>query len=299
MNKTGFYTGIVELTVAMLVSGTVGVFFKESHQAVFNVIFYRCIFGAIFLSLFCYFKGYFQQQNFNLRVLTLTLVSGISLILNWALIFKSFSLTSIALGTIIYHTQPFFVIILGSLILKTTISKNKIGWIAIAFLGLVLVTKLRLTMVLIDSSYIFGILFALLAAIFYALTTILVKCLEGVRPHLIVLIHLILGIFLLLPFASVEKVPLFGNHWYYLLGLGVIHTGIVYILMYSSYQKLATPAIAVLTFANPASAMLSDYLVYKHILEPIQGVGVALIIFASLAVNLNWSLFPTKLISRM
>ncbi|WP_214431466.1 DUF2817 domain-containing protein [Dendronalium phyllosphericum] len=44
-------------------------------------------------------------------------------------------------------------------------------------------------MVSIDSSYILGILFALLAAIFYALTTLLVKCLEGVRPHLIALIH--------------------------------------------------------------------------------------------------------------
>ncbi|MDZ8188257.1 MAG: DMT family transporter [Nostoc sp. ChiSLP02] len=136
-----------------------------------------------------------------------------------------------------------------------------------------------------------GILFALLAAIFYALTTLLIKCLEGVRPHLIILIHLTLGVFLLLPFTSVEKVPLFGNHWYYLLGLGVIHTGIVYILMYSSYQKLTTPAIAVLTFANPASAMFSDYVIYRHILEPIQGVGVA--------VNLNWSLLPTNLISKM
>lgn len=299
MNKETFYTGTVELTVAMLVSGTVGVFFKESHQAVFNVVFYRCIFGAIFLSLFCYFKGYFQQQNLNLRLLTLTLLSGISLILNWALIFKSFSLISIALGTTVYHTQPFFVVILGSLIFKTTISKNKIAWIAIAFLGLVLVTKLRFVMVSIDSSYILGILFALLAAVFYALTTLLVKCLEGVRPHLIVLIHLTLGVFLLLPFTSLEKVPLYGNHWYYLLGLGVIHTGIVYILMYSSYQKLTTPAIAVLTFANPASAMFSDYVIYRHILEPIQEVGVALIVLASLAVNLNWSLFPTNLISKM
>ncbi|WP_368736733.1 hypothetical protein [Nostoc sp. CHAB 5715] len=73
----------------------------------------------------------------------------------------------------------------------------------------------------------------------------------------------------------------------------------VYILMYSSYQKLTTPAIAVLTFANPASAMFSDYVIYRHILEPIQGVGVALIVLASLAVNLNWSLFPTNLISKM
>lgn len=299
MKKENFSTGTIELTVAMLVSGTVGVFFKESHQAVFNVVFYRCIFGTIFLGLFCYFKGYFKQHNLTLRLLTLALLSGVSLILNWVLIFKSFSLTSIALGTVVYHTQPFFVVILGSLILKTTISKNKIGWIAIAFLGLVLVTKLRFTMVSINSSYIVGILFALLAAIFYALTTLLVKCLEGVRPHLIVLIHLTLGIFLVLPFTSLEKVPLFGNHWYYLLGLGVIHTGIVYILMYSSYQKLTTSAIAVLTFANPASAMLSDYVIYGHILEPIQGVGVALIVLASLAVNLNWPLLPTNLTSKM
>lgn len=287
MKNVNFNAGAIELTIAMLVAGTVGVFFKESHQAIFNVIFYRCLFGIIFLSIFCYVKGYFQQHKLTSSRLALIILSGVCLVFNWVLIFKSFSLTTITLGTIVYHTQPFFVVILGSLVFNTTVSQNKIRWIVLAFLGLVLVTKLWSGIFPINKSYMLGIFYALLAAILYAITTIIAKYLKGVRPHLIALIHMILGVFLVLPFTCLEKVPLFGSHWYYLVGIGVLHTGIVYILMYSSYQKLMTPAIAVLTFVNPASAILSDFIIYGHTLEPIQGVGIALIILASLAVNLN------------
>ena len=55
-----------------------------------------------------------------------------------------------------------------------------------------------------------------------------------------------LGMVLLWPFTSLHEVPRVGNHWIYLVSLGVVHTCIMYILMYSAFQKLDTTKIAVL-----------------------------------------------------
>jgi drug/metabolite transporter (DMT)-like permease len=63
----------------------------------------------------------------------------------------------------------------------------------------------------------------------------------------------------------------------------------MYILMYSSYQKLDTTKIAVLSFIYPAVALVIDFAVYGTRLAPIQGLGVVLIFLSSIAVNRNWN----------
>ena len=48
------------------------------------------------------------------------------------------------------------------------------------------------------------------------------------------------------------------------------------------------PAIAVLTVVYPASAVVVDFAVYGHLVSLWQVAGFALIVLASLGVNLDW-----------
>lgn len=47
--------------------------------------------------------------------------------------------------------------------------------------------------------------------------------------------------------------PAWGASWAWLAGLGLIHTGLAYTLMYAGMARLATARVAVLQFAYPDS----------------------------------------------
>ena len=70
--------------------------------------------------------------------------------------------------------------------------------------------------------------------------------------------------------------------------LGIVHTGIMYQLLYSAIQKLPTPITGTLSFIYPLVAMVVDYLLFHHALTPVQLVGGLLILFAAAGNNLGW-----------
>ncbi|MBX7147050.1 MAG: DMT family transporter [Alphaproteobacteria bacterium] len=300
--------GAIQLILAMILSGTVGIFATEAQSIVqtsFNVVFFRCLFGVIFMATFCVLRGYFKDTGLDKRKLILILLGGACIVFNWVLLFKSFDLITksgagtggITLGTVVYHTQPFYVVLLGAFFFKETITMNKIGWIIAAFIGVVLVTdiiKFSTSSFDFNESYFQGIICSLVAAFLYGCSTIIGKGLKGVRPHITTLIQVTLGSILLFPFVTFDLVPMtIDKHWLYLGGMGLIHTCIMYVLMYSAYPKLPTPLIAVLSFIYPVMAVFFDYLIYGHTIHWLQGLGIALIILGGLGVNLNWSLKPS------
>lgn len=288
--------GTVELTIAMVLSGTIGVFVVESGASPFNVVFFRCVFGAVALGLYCLVRGFFTDHNFTPRKLGLAALGGVFIVFNWVLLFSSYKNTSISVATVVYHTQPFYVALLGVLLFRDKLTPAKFGWLVVAFGGLILTAGVSFS----DfesgghSAYLVGLGQALLAALFYALSTVITKRVTGVRPHLVALVQVTLGIPLLLPFASFGAMKGMGLDWGWLVGLGLIHTCLMYVLMYSSYQKLPTPKIAVLAFIYPAVAMLCDWAVYGHRVSLVQALGIPLIVAASLGVNLGWTFGPRR-----
>lgn len=286
--------GAAELTLAMLISGSVGIFALESHTSSFNVVFFRCVFGALALGLYCAVRGYYRDSGFTRGRLLLAALGGLFIVFNWAFLFRSFQLTSISVGTVVYHTQPFYVLLLGSVIFRERLTANKIGWLVVAFVGLVLATGLTPSSFdSANSAYLHGIGYALLAAVFYAFATLIAKRLTGVRPHLIALVQVIVGIPLLLPFTDLGDTAGLGGRWGWLVGLGIFHTCIQYALMYSSYQKLPTSKIAVLSFVYPAAALVLDLVVYGHHVSVTQALGIPFIVLASLGVSLGWNVFSS------
>ncbi|MEU3606474.1 DMT family transporter [Streptomyces sp. NPDC035033] len=280
--------GTVELTLAMVLSGTLGVFVVESGASPFEVVFFRCLFGAVALGLYSLARGHFRGHGFTRRTLGLALLGGVFIVFNWVFLFEAYAASSISLATVAYHTQPFFLVLLSALFLRERIPAGKLGWLAVAFAGLVLVSGVRPG----DTASLTGLGYALAAAVLYALATFVTKRIGGVRPHLIALVQVAAGVPLLLPFADLGAVSGLGAGWAWLAGLGLIHTGLMYVLMYAAYAKLPTPKIAVLAFTYPAVAMLVDWAVYGHHIGLVQALGVPLIVLASLKVTLGRAAAP-------
>ncbi|MFG3148383.1 DMT family transporter [Streptomyces sp. NPDC048243] len=278
--------GTAQLTAAMMLSGTLGVFVVESGASPLNVVFFRVVFGALALGGYALARGYFRGHGFTPRTLGLAALGGVFIVLNWVLLFQSYENTSISVATVVYHTQPFYVVLLGALLFRERVTAAKAGWIVLAFAGLVLVSGVSPADLTQGGAYLTGVGQALLAALLYGLSTLVTKRIAGVRPHLIALVQVLVGIPLLLPFADLGALRGTGADWAWLVGLGVIHTGLMYVLMYAAYAKLPTAKIAVLAFTYPAVAMVMDWAVYGHHIGFVQALGVPLIVTASLKVTL-------------
>ncbi|MGW0882115.1 DMT family transporter [Streptomyces sp. NPDC002671] len=279
--------GTAQLTTAMVLSGTLGVFVVESGASPFDVVFFRVLFGALALGSYVVARGWLRGHGFTPRTLGLAVLGGVFIVFNWVLLFQAYENTSISVATVVYHTQPFYVVLLGALLFRERLTVAKVGWIALAFAGLVLVSGVTpADFTSGGGTYLTGIGQALLAALLYGLSTLVTKRISGVRPHLIALVQVLVGIPLLLPFADFGAMSGTGWRWGWLAGLGLIHTGVMYVLMYAAYAKLPTSKIAVLAFVYPAVAMVMDWAVYGHHIGLVQALGVPLIVTASLKVTL-------------
>lgn len=282
--------GAAEMTGAMVISGTIGLFVVFSQQPVFNVVFWRCLFGAGALLLACFFMGIFHAKAITRRQLFLAILGGLAIVSNWVLLFAAFPRASISVATAVYNTQPFMLVALGALVLGERPSAARLGWLLLAFIGMLAIVQGRPEASYIGNDYLSGVLLALGAAFFYAIAAIITKKLSGVQPHLIALIQLVTGIILIAPFADFTAIPTNLQGWSFLVILGVVHTAIMYILLYGAIQRLPTSIVGSLSFIYPGVALLADAFVFGVRLDAVQMAGVLLVLLAAAGANLGWSL---------
>ncbi|WP_144340013.1 DMT family transporter, partial [Serratia sp. OLBL1] len=165
------------------------------------------------------------------------------------------------------------------------LTARKLLWLGLAFGGMMLVVLAQPRQAGEQSHYLAGIALALGAAFFYALMALAAKRLKGTPPHLIALIQVTVGAVMLLPLVDFHASASVGQ-WGMLATLGVLHTGLMYVLMYGALQKLPTHLIGSLSFIYPIAAMLVDRLAFDHRLSAWQLLGTAIILLAAAGMNL-------------
>ncbi|MBB5411000.1 drug/metabolite transporter (DMT)-like permease [Paraburkholderia sp. HC6.4b] len=286
--------GAAEMSVAMLMSGTIGWLVVSSQQSPFNVVFFRCIFGGATLALVCAVLGLFRRELFSWKMLGLASLGGAAIVVNWVLLFAAYSRASISMATAVYNTQPFMLVGLGALVFRERISASTIAWLVVAFVGLVFVVKVEPAVLAVPGQYLVGVAYAVGAAAMYAVSSIITKRLKGTPPHLLALIQVSLGVLLLAPFVRFDALPANGAQWLELIVLGVVHTGLMYVLLYGAIQKLPTSMTGALSFIYPVVAIIVDRLAFGQTLAWIQVLGAALILLAAAGVNLGWRIVPQR-----
>lgn len=284
------FKGSIEMTAAMIISGTIGWFVLMSGQPVLSVVFWRCAIGAVTLLAVCAALGLLRPDVISRKAFGLAVIGGIAIVLNWVLLFAAYSRASIAIATTVYNVQPFMLVGLGALIFKEKLTITKLFWLGFAFAGMLLIVKAKPGGAYSGSDYMTGIALSLGAAFLYAIASIVAKRLKGMPPHLIALIQVCVGIVMLAPLADFTTLPQSTGQWASIVTIGVVHTGLMYILLYSAIQKLPTHITGSLSFIYPIAAILVDYIAFGHALQPSQLVGSAAILIAAAGTSLGWTL---------
>lgn len=279
---------LLQLLIAELLIGSVGVFAHEGGQDPVTTVFFRCVFGSLFLLAWGAARGHFRGLLAETALIKAALFSGVLLVLNWVALFAGMARSSIGVATMVYHFFPFAILAMAALFYGERSRPADWGWSALAFAGVVLSADPGKLFAGADKSYLLGIGLTFVAALLCGASLLLSRRISRERPFAVVLIQCLVGVAMLAPFADYSAVAGFGRHWIWLAGLGLIHSGICYVLFYSSYPKLPVATIAVLAFVYPAVTLALDFFLYGHALAPAQMAGVALIVLGTLGVNLKW-----------
>lgn len=294
MNTTEKQSGTIQLTIAMVLSGTIGYFVIESGQSPINVVFARCLVGSLCLVIYCLYARLFTTTYLTIRNIGLMIIVGLSVVLNWLALFSSYQYASIGVTTTLYHMAPFIVFFAGAFLFKEGVSKSRLVWLLIAFLGVVLIGAPDNQTIAVGNSYLLGCGLALVAAALYAIATLASKFINNIPPHIIALSQMLIGVALLLPLTDFSQLPDTLWRWNCLIILGIVHSAFMYILIYAAYRKLQTAAIAILSYIYPVAAVIIDYVAFDHVFSALQIAGGVMILVAGLCGTLNLNPFILK-----
>lgn len=276
---------VLNLALGMVLIGTVGAAVVGTGLDPVTIVFWRSVFGAIFLLVWCVVRRR-SLRGIPARSLALGAVAGISLVISWAAFFGGILMTSISTATILFHVQPFLIVLLSAAIWRERITRAQLVWLVLAFVGVVLASNLSLGGP-IDSRWLKGVALCLGGALVYAVTAVAGKGLRNQPPEVTTLIQTIAGALLFLPFVDLWQ-PIAPRSWGLLVMIGVVQTGIAWVLVYGALPRVAVPLIAVLSFVNPTTAILTDWVFFGHGITLAQGAGMGLIVLGTLGVRLGW-----------
>jgi len=266
----------VSIIIAMAIFGTIGFIAPKTGLKAIDLVFIRCIFASIFLFLVWFLTGLRKNEIYHKKDIFLSLISGVLLVCNWVFLFKSFENLSVTISISIYYLAPVILFLVGSLIFKEKITIIPLLGVFSSFIGSILLSGINsdFTLKTLLSS---GVIWAFLAAIFYGFLMIVNKGITQTSAYFTTLLQTTLGFILLLPFV---KFSVFQNlhmeNWTFILIIGFVHTGLIYALFFGNIRFLPANTIAVLTFLDPAVAIVLDTVITGFKPTPLQVVGIFL-----------------------
>jgi drug/metabolite transporter (DMT)-like permease len=283
--KHADWPGLWRMVLAMLMSGTIGLFVVESGQDNTTVVFWRCLIGGS--ALLAYLSWRRQWQKLSRINSGWLLLGGLALVANWFCLFGAYHLSSISIATLVYHTQPFFLLLIVAVSQRQAIARTQWLLLLLAFCGVALTTGLDISGS--GEQIWLGVGLAAIAAALYAVATLTTRQLTGVPPAQIAGLQMMLGVLILLPFPKAMLTDLALPQLVPILMLGLLHTALMYNLMYSAFQRLPVSSIALLSFIYPLVAVVIDLWYYDIKLQPLQILGMVLILVA-IGLHQRWQL---------
>lgn len=282
--------GLAAMVAGGALLGTLGVFLLESGQPPLLAVWFRCAFGLLALTAWLAASdrlaglwprgGSFGGASAHGLPHWPLLANAALTLLNWWLFFAAVQHLPIGVATVVVNVQPFWIIALAALLWRQWPSRRQLAATALALVELVLATGLAEVghLAAADAATLSALALCLLASLSYAAATLVAhrSAAAGTAPWRLAWWQCALGTLVLLPVPLLQGWPAWGPAWGWLAGLGVLHTGLAYVLLYAGMARLDTARVALLQFVYPGVAIAVDAAVYGRVLGPGQALGVLL-----------------------
>ena len=274
----------IKLVFAMIIWGTLGPLVKQIPLASGEIVLARVILGLATLGIIYFASGGCRAGNTADRYavrkdIAILFVSGAVMGFNWVFLFEAYKYTTVSMATVSYYCAPVIVTALSPLVLGEKLTAARIAGIASATVGMFMITGSLQG----GSQPLKGVFFGLLAALFYACVTLLNKQLKGGFTGIqITIVQLFAAGIVVAPYAVINHEGAWvmpqGAGLVCLVIVGVVHTGIVLHLYFSSMQILPGQSVAMCSYIDPVSSLLIAAAVLSEKMSIVQIIGAVLII---------------------
>lgn len=269
--------GSLQMILAGLLLGTLGIFVTEAGQPPLLTVLLRCLFGGLALLGWGACSGKLAELRLAGSSLLAVVLAGLLMVSNWGLFFAAIPRTSIGLATVLFHLQPFWVMLYGVVFLREKLSPRHLLAACTALLGLGLACgMLSLSRAALPAGFLTGVAMCIAGSLTYAGLPIIARSRPQISAFAFAWWQCAVGVVLTAWWPLWHGWPSSAASWAWLAGLGSLHTGLAYALLYSGMSRLPTSRFAVLQFVYPVSAILVDWLVYHHALDGWQMTGIGL-----------------------
>ena len=271
----------LKMIVSMVIFGTIGIFVQYTPLSSTVIACVRSVIGALFLAAVILVTGKKPNIQAIKKNWILLLLSGGALGFNWICLFEAYRYTTVAVATLCYYMAPVFVIILSPIVLKERLTALKILCTAAAVAGIILISGG-------GGGSAKGIALGLAAAMMYCAILLMNKKMEGIDALEKTLCQLSVSAVVMVVYTLItqdlsEIVPNTVTIVMALV-LGIVHTGIAYILFFGSVGKLPAQTSAVLSYIDPVTAIVLSALFLKQPMSAVQ-IGGAVLILGSMFAN--------------
>ncbi|AVQ39208.1 EamA family transporter [Clostridium botulinum] len=272
----------IQFLLSMLIVGSIGLFVRSIPFSSAQIALVRGILGCAFVFVFSLMSGQ-KISGKNIKAnLWILIASGIALSVNWILLFQAYKYTTISNATICYYFAPVLVMILSPLILKEPLSVLKVLCIVAALVGLACIAGVSKKA---GANDFVGILYGLGSAVLYATVIFLNKFLKDIKGIESSIVQLGVSAISLLAYVLMSEGFKFDEMTatpiVLLLIVGVIHTGVVYLLYFSSMRELSAQSVAALSYIDPVVAILLASIFLHEKMTIVQIIGGILILGAT------------------
>lgn len=283
----------------MLIFGSIGLFVKKAEISSGMLALVRGTVGTLFLLLVNGVRilGTSGKQAAELKKEEyrsldaikkngiLLVISGATIGINWICLFEAYRYTTIATATLCYYLAPVFVTLVSPVFLKEKLTPMKLGCIAASLAGMVLVADLFGASGQSGSNA-KGIMFGVIAAVLYAAVVIMNKYLKDIKAVDMTICQLGVAAVVLVPYVllteDVAAVRWDGQTIALLLFVGIVNTGIAYLLYFGSLAELSGQSAALFSYIDPVTAIVLSAVLLKEPMSAAQTVGAVLILGSTL-----------------
>ena len=275
------------LILSMVIFGTIGLFRRAIPYPSSVVALVRAVIGLVFLLL----VRALRRQPLDLAAIRRNggklLILGAMLGANWIFLFEAYNHTSVAAATMCYYMAPVFILLLSAPLFGERLTPRKALCAAVAVFGMVLVSD-------VFSSGLHGargLVFGLIAAMLYAAVVLVNRTLSDISAEDRTVMQFAAASLVMLPYvlvtenvAALKPTP---GALALLLIVGVVHTGLAYVLYFGSIAEAPAQTAALLSYIDPVVAVLLSLTVLREPMSPAALVGAVLVLGAMIASELE------------
>ena len=273
----------LQLIFSMLLFGTIGTLARYINMPSSIICLGRAFFGVITILILLGARKEKPDAEAIRRNFWWLLLSSTLMCCNWICQFEAYKYTTIATATLCYYMQPVFYILAGAVVLREKLTTKKVACVAVAFCGMILVSGVL--QIGFHISELKGAVFGVTGGFFYAMVVLINKYMKDISPVNTTIMQLALVSVIMLPYSAATgafsevNVTLIGVIC--LLILGVLHTGIGYIIYFDAVNKLPAQTVGILSYIDPVEAVMLSAFLLKEPVSIYTVIGAVMILGAA------------------